>query len=660
MKANCTPAGMYNPRLAIIPLVLFASVSFGQRLDPVQWSLSSDVEKAPPGTAISLRLTAALEPGWHLYSLTTPKGGPIPTTVTVAENPALASTSLFQPQPERRFDPNFNLYTETFANEAVFLVSGRLKKDAAAGAVDFTAQVRYQVCNDRQCLPPRKKTASVTLTLAPGAPAPSELVLPAGYTPVKPMDEHAPNPAAAGAAKQADGLAMFMLTAFGLGIAAVFTPCVFPMIPITVSFFLNRCGGIAHAMMFSVGIVVLFCLLGLGVTAVAGPFGVVKLGSSPWVNGLIALVFGVFAVSLLGAFEITLPSSLLTKLDQVSRREGYLGTLLLGSTFSLTSFACVGPFVGSLLAASVQTPGSQPVLGMLSFATGLASPFFFLAAFPSYLKKLPKSGNWMVRVKVVMGFVLLAVMLKYLSNIDQVLQIGFLTRERFLAAWLALFSLAGVYLLGLLRLEGIASDEPLGIGRLLTASVFLAFAFSLIPAMSGSGLGELDAYVPLEQSRSQAAGTEASNGSLVWLRNQYQEALAKAKEEHKAVLLNFTGYACTNCHWMKANMFTRPEVAASMKNFVLVDLYTDGSDGASEMNQEMQSSRFNTIAIPFYAIVDEGGNTISTFSGLTRDPVEWQAFLAKGPQRASVNGVAVAARLVADVNITGTLRPADE
>ena len=661
MKANCTPAGMYNPRLAIIPLVLFASVSFGQRLDPVQWSLSSDVEKAPPGTTISLRLTATLEPGWHLYSLTTPKGGPIPTTVTVAENPALASTSLFQPQPERRFDPNFNLDTETFANEAVFLVSGRLKKDAAAGAVDFTAQVRYQVCNDRQCLPPRKKTASVTLTLAPGAPAPSELVLPAGYTPVKPMDEHAPNPAAApGAAKQADGLAMFMLTAFGLGIAAVFTPCVFPMIPITVSFFLNRRGGIAQAMMFSVGIVVLFCLLGLGVTAVAGPFGVVKLGSNPWVNGLIALVFGVFAVSLLGAFEITLPSSLLTGLDRVSRREGYLGTLLMGSTFSLTSFACVGPFVGSLLAASVQTPGSQPVLGMLSFATGLASPFFFLAAFPSYLKKLPKSGNWMVRVKVVMGFVLLAVMLKYLSNIDQVLQIGFLTRARFLAAWLALFSLAGVYLLGLLRLEGIASDEPLGIGRLLTASVFLAFAFSLIPAMSGSGLGELDAYVPVAQSRSQAAGTEASNGSLVWLRNQYPEALAKAKEEHKAVLLNFTGYACTNCHWMKANLFTRPEVAASMKNFVLVDLYTDGSDGASEKNQEMQSSRFNTIASPFYAIVDAGGNTISTFSGLTRDPVEWQAFLAKGTQRASVNGLAVAARLVADVNITGTLHPANE
>ena len=647
---------MRNPRRSIIFLILFASASFGQPLDPVKWSLSSDVAKAPPGTKVSLRLTATLEPGWHLYSLTTPKGGPIPTTITVTENPALESTSLFQPQPERRFDPNFALDTETFANKAVFLIAGRLKKDANARAVDLTAQVRYQACSDWQCLPPRKKTASFMLTISPGAPAQPELALPAGYALVKPMNTSVSRLAAAtGARKPADGLTMFMLTAFGLGIAAVFTPCVFPMIPITVSFFLNRRGGIAQAITFSLGIVVLFCLLGLGVTAAAGPFGVVQLGSNPWINGFIALVFGVFAVSLLGAFEITLPSALLTSLDRASRREGYLGTLLMGLTFSLTSFACVGPFVGSLLAASVQAPGSRPVLGMLSFATGLSSPFFFLAAFPSYLKKLPKRGNWMVRVKVVMGFVLLAVMLKYLSNIDQVLQNGFLTRERFLAVWLMLFSLAGVYLLGLLRLEGITSDEHLGVGRLLTGGVLLAFAFSLIPAMFGLGLGELEAYVPAAQSQPLAAGTELTSGSsLIWLKNQYAEALAKAREEHKAVLISFTGYACTNCHWMKANMFTRPEIGASMKDFVLVDLYTDGTDEASEKNQQMQSSRFNTVAIPFYAIVDADGKTISTFSGITRDPVEWHAFLEKGTQRASVNSLDEDAIQVADIGNTST------
>jgi thiol:disulfide interchange protein DsbD len=338
-------------------------------------------------------------------------------------------------------------------------------------------------------------------------------------------------------------------------------------------------------------------------------------------------VFGLFAVSLLGAFEIALPSGLLTSLDRVSRRDGYLGTLFMGLTFALTSFACVGPFVGSLLAASVQTPGSRTLLGMVSFSAGLSSPFFFLAAFPSYLKKLPKSGQWMMRVKVVMGFVLLAAMLKYLSNVDQVLQLGILNRERILAAWLVLFSLAGFYLLGLLRLGGVSSDERLGVGRLVVASLFLTFACSLASGISGSGLGELEAWLPPPLSN---AGPSRGAESLTWLKNQYQEALEQAHRQNKSVLVNFTGYACTNCHWMKANMFTQPEVAAEMRNFVLLDLYTDGSDAASVRNQEIQSTKYGTIAIPFYAIVDPDGNTVGTFPGLTRDATEWLTFLKSG------------------------------
>ena len=231
-------------------------------------------------------------------------------------------------------------------------------------------------------------------------------------------------------------------------------------------------------------------------TAAVGPFGVRLLAANPWVNGFIALVFGAFAVSLLGAFEITLPSSLLTKLDSASRRGGYLGTLLMGLTFALTSFACVGPFVGSLLAASVTVSTSQRLLGMATFATGLALPFFFLAAFPGFLKKLPRSGGWLARVKTVMGFTLLAIMLKYAANIDQVLQLNWLTRERFLAAWFVLFAMAGLYLLGLLKLEGVEEGETLGIPRMLVASLFLIFAFSLLPGMFGAPLGELDAFVP--------------------------------------------------------------------------------------------------------------------------------------------------------------------
>ena len=431
---------------------------------------------------------------------------------------------------------------------------------------------------------------------------------------------------------------MFLLTAFGLGLASIFTPCVFPMIPITVSFFLNQKGGPHHkglgqALVFSLGIVVLFCALGLGVTAAVGPFGVNQLGANPWVNGFIAVVFGAAALSLLGAFEITLPSSLLTKLDSASRHGGYFGTLLMGLTFALTSFACIGPFMGSLLVATVQTKGLAPVLGMIAFAVGLASPFFFLAAFPSYLKRLPRSGGWLARVKVVMGFVLVAAMIKYLSNVDQVLQLGWITRERFLAAWFVMFALAGLYLLGLLRLEGVDASEPVRIGRLMVASFFLAMAFSLLPGMFGASLGQLDAYVPAPTAGLvNMGGRNTAQGGQVWLKNQYRQALDQARAENKLVLVTFTGYACTNCHWMKANMFPRPPIAEATKSLVMVELYTDGTDQESEENQKLQDDKFKTVAIPYYALMDPDGNVVATFDkGMTTDTQEFLTFLTSRP-----------------------------
>ena len=613
-------------------LLAATAAADAQKLDPIQWTLTSDVAKAPAGSSVPLHLKATFQEGWHLYSLTTPKGGPIPTTAELAENPAVKSAQLYQPPPNRQFDKNFNLDTETFEKQVDLPLTANLAPDAK-GSVELTANVRYQACNDRQCLPPRKKTAAFTLMVDPAAAAPAAYVVPAGYTEIKPgaaavkvvsAAAETPAPASTGS------LPTFLITAFGLGLAAIFTPCVFPMIPITVSFFLNQRGGILQAVVFSLGIVVLFCALGLGVTAAVGPFGVNQLGANPWVNGFITLVFGAFALSLLGAFEITLPSSMLTKLDSASRRGGYLGTLLMGLTFALTSFACIGPFMGSLLVASVQSKGLQPVLGMVAFAGGLASPFFFLAAFPGYLKKLPKSGGWLARVKVVMGFVLLAAMLKYASNIDQVLQLGWITRERFLAGWFVLFALAGLYLLGLLKLEGNEEGDHLGIGRLIVASFLLIFSFSLLPGMFGAPLGELDAYVPA--SSNGGILNNRASAQQVWMKNQYQQALSQARAENKLVLVTFTGYACTNCHWMKANMFPRPEIAEAAKNLVLVELYTDGTDKESEENQKLQDEKFSTVAIPYYAILDPDGKVVASFGkGMTKDTQEFLAFLTARP-----------------------------
>jgi len=541
--------------------------------------------------------------------------------ITVGDSPV----HIFQPKAERKFDDVLGEDVDIYEKDAAFWFPFELKKDAAAGPQEITAQVRYAVCDAKRCLPPKTKQVSFSLTVDPTAPAVAAFAAPAGY-----IDTAAPVKAAA-PEKTSEGMWAFLLTAFGLGIASIFTPCVFPMIPITVSFFLNDRGGIRQAIVFSLGIIVLFCALGLGVTAAVGPFGVVQLASNPWVNGFIAIVFAAFALSLLGAFEITLPSSVLTKLDAASRRGGYLGTLLMGLTFSLTSFACVGPFVGSLLAASVQLKGWQPVLGMASFATGLALPFFFLAAFPGYLKKLPRSGGWLARVKTVMGFALLAIMLKYAANIDQVLQLNWLTRERFLAAWFVLFAMAGLYLLGLLKLEGVDEGETLGIPRLLIASAFLIFAFSLLPGMFGAPLGELDAFVPAPTTVGGFGGSTTANAGPEWMKNQYREALVRAKQENKLVLVSFTGYACTNCHWMKANMFPRPEIASALKDFVLVELYTDGEDNVSKENQKVQEEKFATPAIPFYAILEPDEKVVASFDRRTTDAAEFLGFLKARP-----------------------------
>ncbi len=607
-------------------LLLALSVSaFAQseKFNHVQWKLTFDQAAAAPGATIAGRLEAVVEPEWHMYSLTTPPG-PIPTTIDLADSPAVERITIFEPPPVRKFDPNFNADTETYEGTQVFLARIELKKDLAPGPINISFKARYQTCSGTSCIPPRTRIATATLNIATGTPV-AAFIIPAGYIDAKPATKSSP----VSTPKEADsGLGSFLGLAFGFGLAAIFTPCVFPMIPITMSYFVGQDkGGVGQALTFCLGIIFLFTGLGLVMTLALGPAGVVQLGSSIWVNGFISLVFFTFGLSLLGAFEITIPSGLLTKLNAASGQGGFIGTLLMGLTFALASFACVGPFMGTLLAASVGANKLRPVLGMATFASGLSLPFFFLALFPQYLKKLPRSGDWLSRVKVVMGFLVLAFMLKYLYSLDAVLQTGLLTRERFLAATVVLLAMAGLYLLGYVRLPGISAEMELGVSRLLIGLVFIAGSLSLIPGMFGAKLGEIEAYIPPPSSNSISGGGAAGTGELTWVENDLQGAFAKAKAEGKRVLVNFTGYACTNCHWMKANMFTRPEIGGVMKNMVLVDLYTDGTDAASLANQKLEEDKFQTVAIPFYVLYDGDQNVIATFPSLTRDPQEYLTFL---------------------------------
>jgi thiol:disulfide interchange protein DsbD len=589
-------------------LLAFALSAFAQseKFNHVQWTATSDA----PGL---VKLTAQIDPGWHMYSLTTPPG-PIPTTIKVVDSPGVKGVAIFEPPPVRQYDSNFSADTETYEGTQVFYA----RVDARPGPVTVTFEPRYQTCSGSSCIPPR--TRRVTAAVSVGATA---AAIPAGYIEAKPGNGTPADP-------QSGSLGAFLALAFGVGLAAIFTPCVFPMIPITMSYFVGQRGGLSQAVTFCLGIIVLFTGLGLIATLALGPAGIVQLGGNPWVNGFIALVFFAFGLSLLGAFEITIPSGILTRLNDASGQGGFAGALLMGLTFALASFACVGPFMGTLLAASVTGGKLRPLLGMASFSSGLALPFFLLALFPKWLQRLPRSGEWLARVKVVMGFLVLAFMLKYLYSLDAVLQLNFLTRERFLAAAVVLIGMAGFYLLGFVRLPGVSHDAELGVARLLIGMVFVGTGLSLVPGMFGARLGDIEAFIP------QPAGGSIANGGAgeqeqAWLKNDLPGALAKAKAGNRMVLADFTGYACTNCKWMKANMFPRPAIAAAVKNMELVELYTDGTDAASLANQKLEEEKFQTVAIPFYVLYDSDGNVLSTFADKTSDEAKYLAFLNSQP-----------------------------
>jgi len=601
---------------------LTLAAAFAQGQQHAAWSLQVDGQPVAPGSTIRIQADARIDAGWHLYSASSAAG--MPATFQVSPG---TLERVLQTAPKRSFDQTLNAEAEVYEGEEVFLLDVKLPAGAPAGTTTLPVSIRYQTCNDTTCVPGRwTGTADVAVDSTATARA---LDIPAGYS-----EAHARTAAPAGESSPvSQSWPAFLVVAFAAGLLCIFTPCVFPMIPITMSFFLNQQSGekrdgVMQALVFCLGIIVLFSGLGLLATLLLGPVGVKQLGSSPWVNGFITLLFIAFGFSLLGAFEITIPSSVLTRLNQSSGKGGLAGTLLMGLTFALSSFACVGPFVGTLLAASVTEGRARPAVGMVVFAAGLALPFFFLALFPSYLKRLPRSGGWLARVKVVMGFVILAASLKYLASVDQVLQWGFLTRGRFLAAWIVLFAMAGLYLLGLVRLEGVKADENMGLGRLLTGMIFLILALSLWPGMSGGRLGSVDAFIPMGEADA-SAGPAASDG-LVWMKDQYREALALARSQHKLVFIDFTGYACTNCHWMRANTLARPEIVAALKNFVLVELFTDGDDAASQANSKMQLDKFTTIQEPYYVIMDPDEKVIAKFERLTKDSGEFLAFLNKG------------------------------
>ena len=623
--------------LALAHVFLTGAQAVAQMYDPVQWRLEFAEDSYRPGETALARLIAEIEDGWHFYSTTTPEG--IPLAVGVAESDAIADWRAYQPDPEIVFDPNFQAEVEWYTGEAVILIEIDLA-EGVSGEHPIEALVRYGACDDRQCLAPKRKSATALVSVSAEA-AQYLVALPSGYQPaqVNPVGRSRSSSASSTAStavpgeefKASDqGLLGFSLLALGFGFVAILTPCVFPMIPIYMGSFMSDASRpwgavLRQAGTFCLGVIVLFTALGGILSASLGPFGLSQIGSNAWANLLIAAVMFFFALSMLGAFEITMPSGWTSVASKHSSGTGVVPTLMLSLVFTLASFACTGPFIGSLLAGSVAEGSSvYPVLGMTLFATGLSAPFFVLALFPALVNKLPRSGGWLALSKRAAGIVIIAVGLKYLGNVDQVLGWEILSRERFLAIWMVLFFAAALYLWGLLRFGDEPDSQSVGLVRFGFGAAFLALALSLLPGMLGGSLGELEAHIPESTGPMLGAG---GSDSITWIKDDYEGAATAARNAGQPLLVSFTGYACSNCKWMKANMFTKPEVDQLIRDFVLVELYTDGLDEASERHQAYQVERFRSSSIPFYAIIRPDGAVAATFSGQTRDTQEFREFL---------------------------------
>ena len=412
------------------------------------------------------------------------------------------------------------------------------------------------------------------------------------------------------------------------------------MIPITVSYFTNHSAGhrakaVRMATIYSLGIIATFTLLGMLLAIFVGAAGINLFAANPWVNLLITAVFLFFAFNLFGAYEINVPTGLLTSLDRMTRSaegegSGVAGALLMGLTFTLTSFTCTSPFVGTILVSASQGNWRMPLAGMLAYSTVFALPFFLLALLPQFVAQLPRAGGWMNSVKVAMGFLEVAAAMKFLSNVDLVWKWGIFTRSAVLAIWIAIGIILSIYLLGKFQLSHDSKPERIGAVRLISAILSLAISFYLLTGLFGAKLGELEAFLPpeLEVSAADRIGSAAAEDR--WIVNNYEAALEKARAENKRVFIDFTGYTCTNCRWMEANIFPKQAVTAEMNKFVLARLYTDGEGDIYERQQRMEEERFGTVALPFYAIVDANGRTVSTYPGLTRSEVEFIDFLKSG------------------------------
>jgi thiol:disulfide interchange protein DsbD len=621
-------------RKIIISTILLFNLILGQVdiENAAEYKISLNRATVHSGEVTSLIINVDLMKDFYIYS-SHPEKSLSPSEVEWADSTLFDAVGILQePVPKIKYDNNFKMDIGYHTSSVQFNQDLQISKKLDPGNYSINGTFIYQVCDPRICIP-HWDDFSVQLKVESGE-ALAEFIFP-----VKTAFE--PNAISGSVSSSnmqelneiiSNGFSSFILFAIGMGFLALLTPCVFPMIPITVSFFTKmgekeNVSPIFSASIYTIGIIIIFTSLGLILALSLGAAGANQLASNPWVNLIIAALFIYFAFSLFGHYEIQLPSALSKFSSQHEEKEGVIGILFMALTFTLTSFTCTVQFVGLLLVAASQGEYFWPAIGMVAFASAFAFPFFFLALFPQYLAKLPKSGGWLNSIKVTMGFLELGAAMKFISNSDLVWQWGIFTKQVVLSVWIIISFMMGIYLIGKIKLPHDSDIDSIGVPRLVLSVVFMSFGLYLTGGLFGQPLhGLIDSYLPpvLDANRENIV-LKTKDDTMVWYDN-FQEALDVAKDENKPIFIDFTGYTCTNCRWMETNVFEEIAVQNLFNEFIMVRLYTDGGKNYRG-NQRMEIERFGTAALPFYVTLSPFDEVISRFPGMDTDVGKFVTFL---------------------------------
>ncbi len=630
----------------------------GQIVYPVKWTFSKEDNKNGEYTLV---FKANVDPEWHIYSQFTPDGGPLPMVYTFEKSSCFTRIGkVTEPKPHVDFDSVFMVKVLSFDKEVVF----RQKVKITSPNCIIKGIVDYQACKE-SCI---FKDTSFSFSF--GDLKSEIIIIDTNKLVLNPalIDTGKGNDAQLIPGQLEEGcggdgqpisnrdkslLAIFIAGLIG-GFVALLTPCVFPMIPMTVSFFTKRSGsrkkGIINAIIYALSIIVIYVSLGLLVTITFGSDALNDLSSNAFFNLSFFIIFVIFAISFFGAFEITLPSWMINKADSASDRGGLLGIFFMAFTLSLVSFSCTGPIIGTLLVEAAHGQSYMgPLVGMFGFSFALAVPFAIFALFPGWLSSLPKSGGWLNTVKVTLGFVELALAMKFLSNVDLAYHWGFLKRELFIAIWIVIAVMLGFYLLGKLKLSHDSDSSYISVGQLMTSILVFTFALYLVPGIWGAPLRLISGFPPPEFYKEWQTGSENQCPHDLSCFHDYEEGMQYAKVHNKPVIIDFTGWACVNCRKMEDNVWSDSKVLKKLReDYVLISLYVDdktvlplaeqfkstlsGKDIKTTGNKwsDFQASKYNTNSQPYYVLLDNSGNILAQPRGYTPDIQAYTGFLEEG------------------------------